>query len=31
MPVPSGDATTLTAQAYEHLKTLERFQDAEDC
>ena len=31
MPVPTGDATTLTAQAYEYLKTLELFENAEDC
>ena len=31
MPVPSGYATTLIKKAYEHLKTIERFQDAEDC
>jgi hypothetical protein len=31
MPVPTGDASTLTTQAYDYLKTLELFENAEDC
>jgi len=31
MDVPNSYAATLIKKAYDHLKTLERFQDAEDC